>query len=71
MTKKPYVLLADKKGYGLAGEPVTLTDKQAEFLLLSGAIAPVREDATPPVPASVETGTDEQPGSRARRVKPG
>lgn len=68
MSAKRYLLLADKKGYGLAGETVTLNDKRAEFLLLSGAIAPVQEEAPTP---SDDTGSGEATTPRARKVKPG
>ncbi|MQP64714.1 hypothetical protein GE253_05070 [Niveispirillum sp. SYP-B3756] len=78
---KQYVLMADKRGYGAAGETIALSDTQAQFLLLTQAVAPVRTEppdmppasadpggAGPPEPApDAETGTD---GTGRRRRLP-
>lgn len=68
---KKYLLLADKRGYGRAGDIVNLTDRQAEFLLLTQAIQAVDEPggAGPPAPDAV-TGTDGDGRKRRTTVAP-
>ena len=68
---KTYLLRADKRGYGRAGDTVSLTDRQAEFLLLTQAIQLVDEPggAGPPVPDAA-TGTDGEGRKRRTTVAP-
>jgi hypothetical protein len=69
MDKRSYRLTTDKPGYGQSGQVVELHPRQAEYLLLTGAIAPLEpatESPVHPEGPGVATGSDGTQPSRRR-----